>query len=111
MYEDSSINQPNSNPLVKEVAGHLFRFEEKIFGMTLTQLLLDLGVFTGSFSFTGALPLTARLVTCALLTLGAMILIHVKVQGVTVGYWLYLLLRLKMIPRSTVWRSGHLATH
>lgn len=104
MHEEPSSNQHYANPLVKEVAGHLFTFEEKIFGITLTQLLMDLGVFTGSFSFTSTLPLLARLIVCALVTLGAMILIHGKVQGVTLGYWLYLLLRFHLLPKSTVWR-------
>ena len=77
--------------------------------MTLTQLLMDLGVFTGSFSFTGALPLLARLIVCALITLCAMILVHGKVQGVALGYWLYLLLRFHLTPKNTVWRSLSLA--
>ena len=68
-----------TNPLIKEVAGHLFTFEEKIFGMSLTQLLTDLGVFTGSFAFTGSLPIIARLIICALITLCAVVFVHGKI--------------------------------
>src|SRR6266568_498767 len=43
------------HPLVKEVPGHLFQFEEKIFGMSLTQLLSDIGAGVGIVSITASL--------------------------------------------------------
>jgi hypothetical protein len=97
---------PHANPLVKEVAGHLFHFEEKIFGMSLTQLLTDLGVLTGSFSLTGSLPLVPRIVVCALIMLCAMIMVHGKVYGMSLAYWCYLLLRSKMMPSWATWQSS-----
>jgi hypothetical protein len=103
MQEEPHSNPFDTNPLVKEVAGHLFKFEEKIFGMSLTQLMTDLGVLTGSFSFTGSLHILPRIIVCALITLLAMVLVHGKAQGVSLGYWLYLLMRSKTVPTSTIW--------
>ena len=58
-------DEPTRNPLLKEVPTHLFRFEEKIFGMTLPQLLCDLGGFLLLASITGGLPVLPRIVVCA----------------------------------------------
>src|SRR5579884_1122959 len=98
MYEESRSHSVESSPLVKPVAGHLFTFEEKIFGMSLTQLLTDIGALTGSFSLSGSLSLVSRIVVCALFTLLIMACVHGKIQGMPLGYWFYLLLREKMIP-------------
>jgi hypothetical protein len=105
MQEEPHSHLFDPNPLVKEVAGHLFKFEEKIFGMTLTQLMTDIGVFTGSFSLTGSLPIVPHIIVCALITLLAMILVHGKVQGMSLGYWLFLLIRAKTVPSRTTWHS------
>jgi hypothetical protein len=110
MYEEPHAHAADVNPLVKPVAGHLFTFEEKIFGMSLTQLLTDIGALTGSFSLTGSLSMAPRLIVCVLVMLLVMACVHGKIQGIPLGYWLYLLLRAKTIPRSTTWQSrtiGH----
>src|SRR5579885_1696872 len=78
------------HPLINEVPGHLFQFEEKIFGMTLQQLLSDIGAGVGIVSLTGSLPLVTRIVVCALLALPMLILVHGKVQDQTFLHWLYL---------------------
>ena len=70
------------HPLVKEVPGHLFQFEEKIFGMSLTQLLSDIGAGVGILSITAGLPLVARIVASALLAIPLLIL-------VIAGMWVY----------------------
>lgn len=99
------MQEAPDNPFVKEVPGHLFKFEEKIWGMTLQQLLTDLGALTGSITLTGSLPLIARVVVCVLLTLLAVILVHGKAQGHPLGFWLYLRIRFQMMPRRTTWQS------
>ena len=104
MQEKPHAHPFDTNPLLKEVAGHLFTFKEKIFGMSLTQLLTDLGVLTGSFSLTGSLPIIPRLMVCVLMTLLALVFVHGQVQGLSLGYWLYLLLRSKMMPSQTIWQ-------
>src|SRR5437763_15989842 len=71
------------HPLVKEVPGHLFQFEEKIFGMSLTQLLSDIGAGVGIVSITASLPLAARILVSALLAIPALILVHGKAQEQT----------------------------
>lgn len=91
--------------LVKQVPGHLFQFEEKIFGMSLTQLLIDLGMFTGSFALLPTFWLLPRLLLCCMVTLLAMLIVHGRVQGMTLGFWLYLLLRSRLLPKETVWQS------
>ncbi len=104
MSEDPSSSS-QAHPLIKDVPGHLFTFEEKIFGMSLTHLLTDLGVLTSSVSFTGSLPLLPRVILCLLITLLGLLLVHGKVRGLSLGYWSSLLLRSKMIPTQTIWRS------
>ncbi|GCE09191.1 hypothetical protein KDAU_65200 [Dictyobacter aurantiacus] len=105
MQEETQVQPQHDNPLVKEVAGHLFTFEEKIFGMSLTQLLTDLGVLTGTFSLTGALPLVPHLISCVLITLVAMVFVHARIQGVALVTWLYLIARSKTIPTKTTWQA------
>jgi hypothetical protein len=104
MQKEPQSHPSDSNPLVKDVAGHLFSFEEKIFGMSLTQLLTDLGILTGSFSCTGSLHIIPRIVVCVLITFFAVILVHGKHQGIALCYWLYLLLRSKTVPHQTTWQ-------
>ncbi len=105
------MQEEPTNPLVKEVPGHLFKFEETIWGMTLQQLLTDLGVLTGSITLTGVLPLALRIIVCALLTVGALVLVHGKAQGHPLGFWLYLCLRAKTVPARTTWQTrGSLAS-
>lgn len=105
MQQEPESNIFETNQLVKEVQGHLFTFEEKMFGMSLQQLLTDIGVFTSSFSFTGSLPLIPHLIVSVLITLLAMVVVHGKIQGIALGYWLYLLLRFKMTPSRAIWQS------
>src|SRR5579885_1952229 len=102
--EETNVQETPDHPLVKEVPGHLFKFEEKIWGMTLQQLLTDLGVLTSSVTLTGSLPLMVRVVVCVLLTVLTVILVHGKAQGHPLGFWLYLRLRLQMMPSRTTWQ-------
>ena len=66
------------NPLLKEVPSHLFTFEEKIWGMTLPQLLSDIGAGVGIFTLTSSLPLPARIVVGAFLAILVLLLVHKK---------------------------------
>lgn len=99
--------EPPVSPLIKPVQGHLFKFEETIFGMSLQQLLADLGVMTGSIALTGSLPLIVRIVACMLMIGSALVGIHGKIQGMSFGYWLFVWIRSKMMPRRTIWRAGN----
>src|SRR2546421_10774718 len=93
------------HPLVKEVPGHLFQFEEKIFGMSLTQLLSDIGAGVGIVSITASLPLGARILVSAMLAIPVLILVHGKAQEQTLLHWLYLYGRQLFIPKHTTWQS------
>jgi len=93
------------HPLVKEVPGHLFQFEEKIFGMSLTQLLSDIGAGVGIVSITASLPPVARILVSALLAIPVLILVHGKVQEQTLLHWLYLYGRQLFVPKHTAWQS------
>jgi hypothetical protein len=99
------MQKHEDHPLIKEVPGHLFQFEEKIFGMTLQQLLSDIGAGVGIVSLTASLPLGTRVVVCVLLTLPVLVLVHGKVQDQTFLHWLYLYGRSLTIPRHTTWQS------
>src|SRR5436309_6020697 len=89
------------NPFVKEVPSHLFRFEEKIFGMTLAQLLSDIGAGVGIIALISALPLVARILVGVLLA----ILVHGRAQDQPLLYWIYLYARSLIIPRRATWQS------
>jgi hypothetical protein len=94
------------NPLVKQVPGHLFSFEEKVFGiMTLTQLLCDIGAGVGILSVTSGLSLVPRLVVSALLALLGLILVHGKAKEQTLLHWLYLYVRMLFIAKHTTWQE------
>jgi len=99
------MHEHKEHPLVKEVPGHLFQFEEKIFGMSLTQLLSDIGAGIGILSITAGLPLIARIAVSVLLAFAVLILVHGKVQDQTLLHWLYLYGRQLFIPKHTAWQS------
>ena len=93
------------NPLLKEVPSHLFTFEEKIWGMTLPQLLSDIGAGVGIFTLTSSLPLPARIAISAFLAILVLLLVHKKVQDQSLLHWLYLYVRFLTVPRHTTWQS------
>jgi predicted DNA-binding protein (UPF0251 family) len=99
------MHEYEEHPLVKEVPGHLFQFEEKIFGMSLTQLLCDIGAGVGILSITAGLPLVVRILVSVLLAIPALILVHGKVQEQTLLYWLYLYGRQLFVPKHTTWQA------
>src|SRR5216110_1127303 len=97
--------EQSTNPLVKKVPGHLFSFEERVFGMTLTQLLSDMGTGVGILAATTSLSLVPRLVVSVLLALPALILIHGKVGDQTLLRLLYWYMRSLFIAKHTTWQS------
>jgi len=102
---EKTMHEHEEHPLVKEVPGHLFQFEEKIFGMSLTQLLSDIGAGIGILSITAGLPLVARIAVSVLLAILALILVHGKAQEQTLLHWLYLFGRQLFVPKHTAWQS------
>src|SRR5712692_795434 len=93
------------NPLEKRVPGHLFQFKERIFGMTLPQLLSDIGAGIGIVSLCSSWPLVARIVASVLLAALALVLIHGKVGEQTLLAWLFLYVRSRFVPKHTTWQS------
>ncbi|MBA2680408.1 MAG: DUF87 domain-containing protein [Ktedonobacteraceae bacterium] len=100
------LDERDTNPLVKQVPGQLFSFEEKVFGvMSLTQLLSDIGAGVGILSVTTGLSLVTRIMVSAFLALPALILIHGRVNEQTFVYWLYLSIRSLFLAKHTTWQS------
>jgi hypothetical protein len=99
------MHEHEEHPLVKEVPGHLFHFEEKVFGTSLTQLLSDIGAGVGILSITASLPLAARIAVSVPMAIPVLILVHGKVQEQTLLHWLYLYGRQLFVPKHTAWRS------
>src|SRR6266571_404997 len=99
------MHEHEEHPLVKEVPGHLFQFEEKIFGMSLIQLLSDIGAGVVILSITAGLPLVVRILVSTLLAIPVLILVHGKVQEQTLLHWLYLYGRQLFIPKHTAWQT------
>ena len=93
--------------LQKEVPGQIFQFEEKIFGMSLTQLLSDAGAGTLLFSLTASMSLVPRIILCLLLALPILVLVHGKAGDQTLLQWIFLLVRARFVPRHTIWSSLH----
>ncbi len=98
------MRDAHTHPLLKEVPGHLLQFEEKIFGMTLTQLLSDLGATVSIIALTASVPLVPRIVVGVLLMIGVLIFVHASVGGYPLFYWLYLLGRFNCLPTQTIFR-------
>ncbi len=98
------MHEHEEHPLVKEVPGHLFQFEEKIFGMSLIQLLSDIGAGVVILSITAGLPLVTRILVSALLAIPVLILVHGKLQEQTLLHWLYLYGRQLFVPKHTTWQ-------
>ena len=90
--------------LTKVVPGHLLQFEEKIFGLSLTQLLSDLGALFIIIAITTSLPLIPRIVMSVLTMSVVLILVHGKVGGYTMLSWLLLVGRFRFLPTQTIWR-------
>ncbi|GHP00761.1 hypothetical protein KSF_108080 [Reticulibacter mediterranei] len=98
--------QDDTNPLVKQVPGQLFSFEEKVFGvMSLTQLLSDIGAGVGILEVTSGLPFVLRLVVAGILALLALLLIHGKAGEQTLVRWLSLYIRALFIAKHTTWQE------
>ncbi len=100
------MQEHEGNPLVKTVPTHLFQFEEKIFGMSLQQLLTDIGAGVGLLTLTAGLPLFTRIVVCAVLAVPVLILVHGQVEGQSLLQWLYLYARFLFLPKHTRWQSA-----
>jgi hypothetical protein len=94
------------NPLIKKIPSHLFQFEEKIFGMTLTQLLSDIAAIAIIAALTSSFPLPTRIAACLLLVVPVLILVHARVQDQPLLHWLYLYVRFFTVPRQSTWQSA-----
>jgi hypothetical protein len=105
---DLEIPMPDehfTHPLHKAVPTHLFSFEERIFGMTLPQLLSDLGGGLTIAALTAGLPLLPRLIIGASAAIVVLLLVHKRVAGYSLLAWLFLLVRFAAIPKETIFRS------
>jgi hypothetical protein len=92
-------------PLRKEVPGQLLQFEEKIFGMSLTQLLTGLAAAISFLALTPSMSLPPRIVAGIMLMSIVLTLVHGKVGRETTLSWLCLLVRFRFLPRHSVFRS------
>src|SRR5258708_15185503 len=99
------MHEHEEHPLVKEVPGHLFQFEEKIFGMSLTYLTSAIGAALRILPITASLPLIARRAGSVLMAIPVLTLVHGKVQEQTLLQWLYLYGRQLFVPKHTAWQS------
>lgn len=87
-----------------EVPTHLFRFEETVMGMTITQLLCDTGAGVGIWSLWNLpLPLAARLSLCIGAALVTILLVHVQRKGRSLVDWGTLYALYWLTPPRTIW--------
>ncbi|RAQ95946.1 helicase HerA domain-containing protein [Thermogemmatispora tikiterensis] len=88
----------------RAVPSQLLQFEERIFGMTLTQLLLSLAAGVLLLALTGGMPFVPRLWVAGVSLSGIMLLLHGRVGGVSLVCWLYLLGRFWWLPKQARFR-------
>ena len=93
--------------LSREVPTHLFKVEEKVFGLTIPQLLTMAIATTGvgALWYQLHLPLTVRLALIGVYAILAVALIFGKKHGYPLTDWLYLSLRFLIMPGKTIWYS------
>jgi hypothetical protein len=100
------MDETRFDPLVREVPGHLFHFEEKIFGMRLSQLLTDLCAGLGLVTLFGRLALLPRLALTFTGLLLTLVLVHATFRDATLLSWLARLAHARFIPRRAIWRRS-----
>jgi hypothetical protein len=99
------MQEQDTHSLRKAVPGHLLQFEEKIFGMSLTRLLSDLGAGVSIAALTASMPLVPRITVGTTLMIGVLILVHAKVSGYPMLSWLFLVSRSRFLPARTIFRQ------
>lgn len=91
-----------------EVPTHLFRFEERVVGMTITQLMIDTtagaGIW-GLWSVTTWLPQWARIAICVIAALLTILVVHVHIRGYSLVEWGSLYAFYWLTPAKTIWYS------
>lgn len=99
------MHQQHEHSLLKAVPTRIFSFEEKIFGMTLQQLLTDIGAAASLYALTGGMPSVSRMIVCAALGLVTLVLVHLSVGEQSALQWLLLCAQFRMMARHTTWQS------
>jgi hypothetical protein len=91
-----------------EVPTHLFRFEERVMGLTINQLLIDTVAGAGVWALWSAsavLPIWGRISVCVLAVLLTIAVVHVNVKGHSLVEWCTLYLFYWLAPPKTMWFS------
>lgn len=113
-YEDAPVRVTSTDvihrhreaTLLKHVPGHLFSFEEKVFGvLTVSQLLGDLAAVLCVWSVTGSFPFVTRLVVSAFVMVPLLLLTHGKVQERTLASWLLAYMRSRWAAHTSSWQA------
>lgn len=95
------------DPRKREIPGQLFTFEERIFGMSLPQFLMNLSGLVLVVSLGRAIPsLPLRLIVCSLLGLLLLFCSFAKKDGYPLWTWLFLWLRFRLLPTRTQFLSS-----
>jgi hypothetical protein len=90
-----------------EVPTHLFGFEERIFGLTITQLLSDTAAGAGIWAlWSMPLPLPARIALCVGAALLTILIVHVYIKGHSLVEWGSMYLLYWLAPPKTVWYNA-----
>ena len=107
IQEEKLPVQHDDDPLVKHIPTHLFSFEDKVFGlMTLNQLLSDIVAGVSILGLTKSLPFLPRLLVGSFLLCVTLVLVHWKVESISLFSWLVAYLRFTRMPKHALWRSA-----
>src|ERR1700682_6256104 len=93
-----------------EVPTHLFKFEEKIFGLSVQQLLIDTFAATGEWylwQMHAALPL--RIVPGCGLALLTIVFVHIRFKHRSLSDWALVALFYWLTPPKTIWYNPAVA--
>ncbi len=92
--------------LSKEVPTHLFKFEDKIFGLTIPQLLMDTFGGVGAWYVSKLpLPIALRIACCVCVVILVLAVVHVRFKKRPLVEWGTISLLFWLTPPKTLWYS------
>jgi hypothetical protein len=90
--------------LVREVPTHLFRFEQTIFGLTISQLMMDaLGLGALRYLWDTPFPLGARIALCIGVVILIILVVHIRIKYRPLVEWATIGILYWLTPPKTIW--------
>jgi hypothetical protein len=102
---------PIEEQLSKEVPTHLFKFEEKIFGLTIPQIMIDLFVSTSCwYIWQLPYPPVLRIALLIMIAIVTIVTVHIRVKHRSLMEWLGIMLFFWLTPPEAIHYNKALST-